>query len=92
MRYASGRGMSRTVISTAMPNRPSEPTNSPVRSGPTSSTLSPPSRTTSPSGSTTSKPSTWFAVIPWRKQWAPPELKATLPPIVHTDWLEGSGA
>ena len=36
--------------------------------------------------------STWLAVMPWRKQCAPPELNATLPPIVHTDWLEGSGA
>jgi hypothetical protein len=25
------------------------------------------------------------------KQWAPPKLSATLPPIEHTIWLEGSG-
>ena len=42
--------------------------------------------------STTSRPSTWLAVMPWLRQWAPPELKATLPPMVQTDWLEGSGA
>ena len=33
-----------------------------------------------------------FAVIPCLKQCAPPELNATLPPIVQTDWLDGSGA
>jgi hypothetical protein len=30
--------------------------------------------------------------MPWRKQCAPPELNATLPPMVQTDWLDGSGA
>ena len=60
--------------------------------GPACSRLSPPSVTTVPSPSTTRSPSTWLAVMPCRKQCAPPELKATLPPIVQTDWLEGSGA
>ncbi len=49
-------------------------------------------RTTSPSGSTASIPSTWLLVIPCLRQCAPPELKARLPPIVQTDWLDGSGA
>ena len=75
-----------------MPNRPSEPQNIPVQSGPTGSLLSPPSSTTSPSGSTASIPSTWLLVIPCLRQCAPPELKARLPPIVQTDWLDGSGA
>ena len=62
--------------------------NPPTQSGP--APLS--SRATSLSGSTASTPSTWLAVIPCLRQCAPPELKARLPPIVHTDWLEGSGA
>ena len=37
-------------------------------------------------------PSTWLAVMPYFRQWAPPELKATLPPMVQTGPLEGSGA
>jgi len=30
--------------------------------------------------------------MPYFRQWAPPELKATLPPIVQIKALEGSGA
>ena len=30
--------------------------------------------------------------MPYFRQCAPPELKAMLPPMVQTDWLEGSGA
>ena len=53
VRNRSGRGSSRTVISSATPNSPSDPTNSPTRSGPTPtpSTLSLPNATTSPSAS-----------------------------------------
>ena len=50
------------------------------------------SRNSSPSGITTSSASTWCVVNPYFKQWAPPEFSATLPPIEHTCWLEGSGA
>jgi hypothetical protein len=32
-----------------------------------------------------------LVVKPYLKQWAPPEFSATLPPIVQTIWLEGSG-
>ena len=34
-------------------------------------------------------PSTWLSVIPYLKQCAPPELNATLPPMVQMDWLDG---
>ena len=83
-----GRGSTWTTISVAMPSVPSEPTNAPSRSS--SPALS--SRTTSPSARTTSSSRTWFVVNPYLRQWAPPEFSATLPPIVHTCWLEGSGA
>ena len=92
MRKPAGRGSSRSVISSAIPKRPSEPTKPPTRSGPTGSRLRPPSVTSVPSASTALSPRTWFSVMPWRKQWAPPELKATLPPIVQIAWLDGSGA
>ncbi len=35
---------------------------------------------------------TWAVVTPCSRQWGPPELLATLPPMVHDCWLEGSGA
>ncbi len=50
------------------------------------------SETSSPSGSTTVAASTWLTVKPYFRQWAPPEFSATLPPIVQTCWLDGSGA
>ncbi len=34
----------------------------------------------------------WLLVMPYFRQWAPPELKATFPPIVQIGWLDGSGA
>ena len=34
----------------------------------------------------------WLAVTPSARQCGPPELLATLPPIVHVCWLLGSGA
>ena len=37
-------------------------------------------------------PRTWLVVAPSARQWAPPELLATLPPIVQADCEEGSGA
>ena len=92
VRVSSGSGSSRRVTSRAIPKRPSEPTNPPSQSGPAGSALPVPRRTTSPSGRTASIASTWLLVIPCLRQCAPPELKAMLPPIVHTDWLEGSGA
>ena len=39
-----------------------------------------------------SSPVTWLTVKPYFRQCAPPEFSATLPPIVHTCWLDGSGA
>src|SRR6266850_8266588 len=75
-----------------MPNNPSLPANSPHQSGPTFSRLGPPHSTTSPVANTAFNPRTWLEVIPYFRQWAPPELKATLPPMVQIDWLEGSGA
>jgi hypothetical protein len=32
-----------------------------------------------------------LVVKPYLKQCAPPEFSATLPPIVQTIWLDGSG-
>jgi hypothetical protein len=83
---------SRTVTSVTMPRVPSEPSTTARRSGPTWSRPSPPSVTTLPSGVTNVTPYTWLVVNPYFRQWAPPEFSATLPPIVHTIWLDGSGA
>ena len=80
------------MISVAIPSVPSEPTNAPSRSGPGDSNEAPPRRTSSPSGSTTASPVTWLTVKPYLRQCAPPEFSATLPPIVQTCWLDGSGA
>ena len=49
-------------------------------------------RPPSPSGSTTSTASTCALVTPYGRQCGPPELLATLPPIEHDCWLDGSGA
>ena len=49
-------------------------------------------RSTVPSGRTTSRATMWLAVTPSARQCGPPELFATLPPIVHVCWLLGSGA
>ena len=70
-----------------MPSVPSEPTTVPSRSSASPS----PSRTSWPSASTTSASITWLVVKPCLRQCAPPEFSATLPPIVQTCWLEGSG-
>ena len=83
-----GRGTTRTTTSVAIPSVPSEPTKTPARSRAPSRS----SRTASPSARTTRSSRTWVDVKPYFRQWAPPEFSATLPPIVHTCWLEGSGA
>ena len=92
VRTARGTGSRRTVMRVATPKLPSEPTNRPVRSGPHGSPPGLPSCTTWPFASTTSSASTWVAVTPYLRQWGPPAFSATLPPMVHADWLEGSGA
>ena len=92
VRTDSGVRSSRTVIFVVMPRVPSEPRNTPRRSGPSCSPVSLPSVTTEPSASTTSIDSTWLVVKPYLRQCAPPEFSATLPPIVQTCWLDGSGA
>ena len=92
VRTARGTGWSRTVMRVAIPKFPSEPTNTPTRSGPHGSPPGLPSSTTAPVASSTSSASTWFAVTPYFRQWGPPEFSATLPPSVHALWLEGSGA
>ncbi len=92
VRTLSGVRSSRTVIDVVMPSVPSEPRNTPRRSGPACSPVSEPRVTTEPSGSTTSQDSTWLVVNPYLRQCAPPEFSATLPPIVQTCWLDGSGA
>ena len=52
----------------------------------------PPVSTTEPSGRTSSTPRTWLTVTPYLSVCGPPELVATLPPIVQAPWLDGSGA
>ena len=49
-------------------------------------------RQENPSARTTVSASTWLVVKPYFRQWAPPEFSATLPPMVQTCWLDGSGA
>ena len=88
----SGARISRTVTCVTMPSVPSEPSTTPRRSGPACSPVSAPTVTTLPSASTTCADSTWWVVNPYLRQCAPPEFSATLPPIVHTCWLDGSGA
>ena len=92
VRTAVGTGVRRTVMRVAMPNRPSLPTKSPTRSGPHGSPLREPRVATLPSGNTTSNSSTWLVVTPYLRQCGPPAFSATLPPMVQTVWLEGSGA
>ncbi len=92
VRTSSGVRVSRTVTSVAMPRVPSEPTSAPSRSYPGASGALPPIRTTSPAGVTSSTPVTWLVVKPYLRQCAPPEFSATLPPMEHTCWLDGSGA
>ena len=89
----SGARTIRSVSSTAIPSVPSEPITTPSRSGPSSPSIAlPPSSSSSPSGRTTFAPVTWLTVNPCLRQCAPPEFSATLPPIVQTCWLDGSGA
>ena len=66
VRTVSGTGSSRTVISQTMPSVPSEPMNTPRRSGPSCSVVSPPRVTSSPSGRTTVIDSTWLVVKPFQ--------------------------
>ena len=33
-----------------------------------------------------------LVVVPYFKEWTPPEFSATLPPIEQASWLDGSGA
>src|SRR5262249_51105131 len=82
----------RTQILVAMPKVPSDPTITPVRSYPGLSSTGPPVRTTRPSGRTNSSPRTWLTVTPYLSVCGPPELVATLPPMVQAPWLDGSGA
>src|ERR687897_770298 len=91
VRTLSGTCSSRTVISVAMPNIPSLPTNKPTRSGPHGSPCSEPNLATDPSGNTTSSDTIWLVVTPYLRQCGPPAFSATLPPTVHAAWLEGSG-
>ena len=37
-------------------------------------------------------PRTWLTVTPYFSVCGPPELVATLPPMVQAPWLDGSGA
>src|SRR2546430_168166 len=92
VRTARGNGRSRTAIRVAIPKFPSEPTNNPTTSGPHGSPPGLPSSTMRPSASTTSRANTCWAVTPYLRQCGPPAFSATLPPMVHAVWLDGSGA
>src|SRR5690606_15454149 len=89
---ASGLRVRRTITLVTIPSVPSEPTSAPVRSNPGDSGAGPPVQITSPLGSTTSRPRIWFEVTPYFRQCGPPELLATLPPMVQARCDEGSGA
>ena len=91
VRTLGGTGSSRTVISVAIPNIPSLPTNRPTRSGPQGSPCGEPSTTVEPSGSTTSSRTMWLVVTPYLRQCGPPAFSATLPPTVQAAWLDGIG-
>ncbi|MNY07098.1 hypothetical protein D3C86_1398860 [compost metagenome] len=58
VRTPGGIGTRRTTAWVTIPKVPSEPTITPRRSYPTTSSVWPPSQTTSPSGKTTSSPRT----------------------------------
>src|ERR1700704_893065 len=88
----TGRFTIRRIIFVAIPNVPSEPTKTPIKSYPGTSKTLPPKCTTEPSASTTSNPKTCVVVNPYFKQCAPPEFSATFPPMLQTDCEDGSGA
>ena len=81
-----------TVTSVTTPNNPSEPQINPIRSYPSWSKDFPPILQMVPSIITISTPKILFVVVPYFKEWTPPEFSATLPPIEHANWLDGSGA
>ena len=81
-----------TVTSVMTPSNPSEPVTMPSMSYPAGSRYFPPRRSISPSMVTISIPMTLFVVSPYLRQCTPPEFSLTLPPMVQTIWLEGSGA
>jgi len=91
--FPAGRGTSLRVASVTTPRVPSDPTNSRVRSKPTTSLrVWEPVRTTRPSASTTSSPATWSAVTPYFTHRRPPAFVAMFPPILDCRKLAGSGA
>jgi hypothetical protein len=92
VRVASGLRSSRSVTSVTMPSIPSLPTSAASRSWPGESRAVPPMSTTLPSCRTRRAPSTWFAVNPYLRQWAPPAFSARLPPMEQMLWEDGSGA
>ena len=92
VRTAGGLRVSRTHTFVTTPRVPSPPTMNPRRSYPGGSGAAPPTVSTSPSGSTISTPRMCCEVTPDARQWGPPALVATLPPMLQAAWLEGSGA
>ena len=91
-RAIAGRGRSLTVTSMMTASMPSLPTTSGSRSRPAASGASEPNSTAWPSAVNPRTRSTLCKVRPYLRQWTPPEFSATLPPIVHAIWLDGSGA
>ena len=92
VRKATGSRLSRTQTFVTIPNVPSLPTKSPVRSYPGVSSHGLPNCTRSPDGSTTSAARMWLTVTPYFSVCGPPEFVATLPPMVHAPCDDGSGA
>lgn len=88
----SGAGMTRATTLVTTPRVPSEPTTSPVRSGPTELfAVRRPVVMISPPGSTTRSPRMESAVTPYLTQHRPPAFVATLPPIELDAADAGSG-
>ena len=81
-----------TVTSVMTPNKPSEPVIKPKKSYPSASIALPPNLVIVPSIKTTSMPNKLFVVAPYFNECTPPEFSATLPPMEHAIWLDGSGA
>ena len=91
-RAHSGRGSNFTVISVIAPSMPSDPVMSASRSKPALSSASLPISSISPAIVATRKRRMLWTVSPYLRQCTPPAFSATLPPMLHAIWLEGSGA
>ncbi len=90
---ASGSGTSRSVAAVTMPIVPSAPHDD-ARQIVAERVLDARRRAARPRrrAARARRASTWLVVTPYLSVCGPPEFSATLPPMVHAFWLEGSGA